>query len=298
MCDQELQPHQITNCSQQAGTIQLETNIWIGVANSTNWTGYIINDCPFDYCVEKPVNISLNSSKERDRQCAFNRSGVLCGECQQGLSLVLATSNCKECSNIYLLLLLPFALAGIALVGFILFFNLTIASGTIHGLIFYSNLLPGIYFTQPSALTVFISWVNLDLGIETCFYNGMSSPAKVLLQLVFPAYLFLLMFLIIILCRYSNFFATLLSKRNPVAALCTLIFMSYSKLLQFIIAALQSTVLEFSGGSEQRAWLYDGNVQYFTPSQTPHFLAAAIIITAGGLLHSTALLFTMVSSLL
>ena len=283
VCDQELQPHQITNCSQQAGTIQLETNIWIGVANSTNWTGYIIHDCPFDYCVEKPVNISLNSSKERDRQCAFDRSGVLCGECQQGLSLVLATSNCRECSNIYLLLLIPFALAGIALVGFILFFNFTIATGTIHGLIFYSNLLPSNYFTQPSALTVFISWVNLDLGIETCFYNGMSSQAKVLLQLVFPAYLFLLMFLIIILCRYSNFFAILLSKRNPVAALCTLIFMSYSKLLQFIIAALQSTVLEFPDGSKQRVWLYDGNVQYFTPSHTPHFLAAAIIITAGGL---------------
>ena len=190
---------------------------------------------------------------------------------------------CKDCSNIYLLLLIPFALAGIALVGFLLFFNFTIATGTVHALIFYSNLLPSNYFTQPSALTVFISWVNLDVGIETCFYNGMSSQAKVLLQLVFPAYLFLLMFLIIILCRYSNFFATLLSKRNPVAALCTLIFMSYSKLIQFIIAALQSTVLEFPDGSKQRVWLYDGNVQYFTPSHTPHFLAAAIIVIAGGL---------------
>ena len=101
VCDQELQPHQITNCSQQAGTIQLETNIWIGVANSTNWTGYIIHDCPFDYCVEKPVNISLNSSQKRDRQCAFNRSGVLCGECQQGLSLVLATSKCVRIAQIF-----------------------------------------------------------------------------------------------------------------------------------------------------------------------------------------------------
>ena len=258
--------------------------MWIGVANSINGTGYIIHDCLFDYCTERPVNISLNSSQQRDRQCAFNRSGVLCGECQQGLSLVLATSKCKECSNIYLLLLLPFALVGIALVAFILFFNITIATGTIYGLIIYSNLLPANYFSQPSILTEFISWVNLDLGIETCFYNGMSSQAKVLLQLVFPAYLFLLIFLIIILCRYSNFFATLLSKRNPVATLCTLILLSYSKLLQFIIAALQSTVLKFPDGSRQRVWLYDGNVQYFTPRHAPHFLAAAIIVTAGGLL--------------
>ena len=289
VCDNKLQPYHIIICNQTDGTVELETNIWINGVSSINGPEYIIQSCPFDYCVEKPVNISLNSSQERDRQCAFNRSGVLCGECQQGLSLVLATSKCKECSNVYLLLTIPFALAGIALVVFILFFNITIATGTIHGLIFYSNLLPVNYFTQPSALTVFISWVNLDLGIETCFYNGMSSQAKVLLQLVFPTFLFLLIFLIIILSRYFNFFATLLSNRNPVAALCTLIFMSYSKLVQFIIAALQSTVLDLPGHIKQRVWTYDANVQYLTPSHTPQFVAAVLILMAGGLF--TLLLF-------
>ena len=289
VCDQELQLYQITDCFQESETIQLETNIWIGVTNSTDRIGYIIHNCPFDYCVKKPLNISLNSSQERDRQCAHNRSGILCGECQQGLSLVLATSKCRACSNTYLLLLIPFALAGIVLIAFILFFNFTIATGTIHGLILFSNLLPTNWFTQPSALTVFISWVNLDLGIETCFYNGMSSQAKVLFQLVFPVYLFLLMFLIIILSRYSNFFAKLLSNRNPVAALCTLTFLSYSKLLQFIIAALQFTVLEFPDGSKQRIWLYDANVQYFISSRIIHFVIAAMIITVGG--SFTLLLF-------
>ena len=136
---------------------------------------------------------------------------------------MLATSRCRKCSNTHILLLIPFALAGMVQIAFILFFNITLATGAIHGLILYSNQLPVNYFTQPNALTVFILWVHLDLGIETCFYNGISSQVKVLLYLVFPAYLFLLMFLIIILCRYSNFFATLLSNRNQVAALCTLV---------------------------------------------------------------------------
>ena len=295
ICDPRLQPYQIRNCSQSAETIKLETNIWIGVEeNSTNGTGYIIHDCPFDYCVEKPVNISLNSSEERDRQCAFNRSGVLCGECQQGLSLVLGTSRCRKCLNIYLLLLIPFALAGIVLVVFILLFNVTIATGTIHGLIFYTNVLAAnkaifLPFTTPNFLTVFISWVNLDLGIETCFYSQMSSQAKVLLQLVFPTYLFLLIFLIIILSKYFALFSKLLSNRNPVAALATLTVLSYSKLLRFIIAALQTTVLEYPDRSQERVWLYDANVQYFTPSHTPRFVAAAIILTAGGMF--TVLLF-------
>ena len=268
--------------------------MWIGVTNSTNGTGYIIHDCPFDYCIEKPVNIGLSSSQERDKQCAFNRSGVLCGECQRGLSLVLATSKCKRCSNVFLLLIIPFALAGVILVGFILLFNVTIATGTIRGLIFYANVLAAnkaifLPFSTPTPLTVFISWVNLDFGIETCFYSSMSSQAKVLLQLVFPAYLFALVFLIIILSKYSVSFSKLLSNRNPVAALCTLIFLSYSKLLQFIIAALKSTVLEFPSNTPRRVWLYDANIKYFDPSHTPQFVAAAIILTVGGFL--TVMLF-------
>ena len=35
----------------------------------------------------------------------------------------------------------------------------------------------------------FISLANLDLGIQTCFYNGMDDYAKMWLQLLFPFYL-------------------------------------------------------------------------------------------------------------
>ena len=59
-CDRRLTQHQITSCFVENGTIELETNIWIGLSNSTNGTGFVIHDCPFDYCVQKPVNISLS----------------------------------------------------------------------------------------------------------------------------------------------------------------------------------------------------------------------------------------------
>lgn len=220
------------------------------------------------------MNLSLNSLYDLDKQCANNRTGNLCGKCQNGLSLVLASSHCKECSNDFLFLLIPFALAGILLVLFILLLNVTVATGTIHGLIFYANILVAnrsifLPFETPNILTVFVSWLNLDLGIETCFYDGMDSQAKVLLQLVFPAYLFLLIFLIIFLCEVSKRFSTVLGNRNPVATLCTLILLSYSKLLRMIIAALQYTFLDYPGGSREIVWLYDGNVQYFSVNHIP-----------------------------
>ena len=77
--------------------------------------------------------------------------------------------------------------------------------------------------------------------------------------------------------------------RNPVAALGTLVLLSYSKLLRFIIAALQYRVLEYPDGSTNTVWLYDGNVQYFTLKHIRQFFAAIVILIADGLF--TILLF-------
>ena len=289
-CDQRLKPY-LTGCAPENGTILVETNVWIEYINTTNATGYVIERCPFDYCVEKPVNISLNSD---DQQCNYNRTGSLCGKCKEGLSLVFASSQCLVCTDYYIFLLIPFALAGIALIGFILILNMTVATGTIHGLIFYANILTAnrsifLPFKAPNILTVFISWLNLDLGIETCFYDGMDSYGKVLLQIVFPTYLFLLIGTIIVLCEYSKRLSVLFGKRNPVAVLGTAILLSYSKLLRTIIAALQNTHLDYPDGSREIVWLYDANVPYFTASHIPRLIAAIIIITVGAVY--TILLF-------
>ncbi len=89
--------------------------------------------------------------------------------------------------------------------------------------------------------------------------------------------------------KHFDSFSKLLSNRNPVAALGTLVLLSYSKLLRFIVAALQNCILEYSNGSSKTIWLFDGNVQYFTTNHIPRFVAAAIILIAGGLF--TVLLF-------
>ena len=291
-CDKRLTQY-ISNCSIENGTIQVNKNVWIKYINSTNSTSkYITHDCPFDYCVEKPATLSLTY---QDDQCAFNRTGTLCGECDEGLSLVFASSECQQCSNYYLFLLLPFAVAGIALVAFILILNMTVATGTIHGLIFYANILAAnrsifLPFDTPNFLTVFISWLNLDLGIQTCFYNRMDSYGKIMLQLVFPAYVFLLIATIIVLCAHSQKIARLLGKKNPEATLYTLVLLSYSKLIRLIIRALQFTTIRYPDGTHETVWLYDANVLYFTASHIPR-LITAIVIPLLGTVYTTLLLF-------
>ena len=239
-----------TSCSVDRGTIDRgSSTFWMGVLyDNDTYEGLILHSvCPFDFCVDAPVAISLD---DLDIQCAHDHSGTLCGACKTNYSIALGTLHCLPCSNAYVALILPFALAGVALVAVIILLNLSVATGTINGLIFYANIVQAnssVFFPRgrTNILTVFIAWLNLDLGIETCFYDGMNTYAFTWLQYLFPFYVWFLIGLIIVISRYSHAVANALGRGKPVATLATLFLLSYSKILRTVIVALTSTRLEY-----------------------------------------------------
>jgi len=234
-----------------------------------------------------------------DEQCEYNRSGVLCGACQNHFSLALGTSRCLPCSNMYLLLALPFALAGIALVSVLILSNLTVSVGTLNGLIFYANIVRAnqeILFPATAnspyrhILTTFITWLNLDLGIQTCFWDGLDAYDKVWLQLVFPVYIWAIIATVIVLSdRYI--LAARLSGRNAVPVLATLFLLSYAKLLRLVVTALAYTTLEYPDGTALTVWLYDGNVEYLKDKHIPLFLLALVLLLFLSIPYTLVLLF-------
>ena len=271
VCDKRIQRF-TDKCDINSSSIQREKNsFW--VSKYGNESGLILYDgrCPFDFCKVQSVNVSLSNPSV---QCDFNRNGTLCGQCNDHYSLALGTLHCHNCTNNYFIaLVLPFALTGIALVMIILLLHLTVDVGTLNGLIFYANIVHSnreAYFQHTREITNFhaiiISWLNLDFGIETCFYNGMDIYAYSWLQFLFPFYLWFLIGAIIFICHYSQRISKSLG-RNPVAALGTVLFLSYGKILNAIIAPLSKTELLFSSNngfdSTRSVWLYDGNVKYF-----------------------------------
>ena len=155
--------------------------------------------------------------------------------------------------------------------------------GTINGLIFYANIVRANHATffppntTNSFLSWFIAWINLDLGIETCFYNGLDAYVKTWLQFVFPLYIWFLVITIIVLSHYFTL-AARLSGRNAVPVLATLFLLSYAKLLQIIITVFQSTELEYSTTFVRKMWLYDGNVDYLIGKHIPLFIAASLLL--------------------
>ena len=196
-------------------------NSWFAYNNTQCITG--TTNCPFDYCNRSNVSFDIMAP---DRQCVANRVGILCGQCQSHLSIMLGSNHCGTCSNWYLFLLPMFALAGIVLVAVLMFLNFSVSIGTINGLLFYANMVKlnkAFFFPNGSVPVVnqFISWLNLDLGIEVCLFDGLDGYWKTWLQFAFPAYLFLLMGGIIVGCRYSVWLCRLCGS-HAVPALATL----------------------------------------------------------------------------
>ena len=204
-------------------------------------------------------------------QCQFNRSGTLCSQCQDHLSMVFGSSRCMECSNLSIILIsVTVIMAGVVLVVFLYLINLTITKGTISGIIFYANIVSindSVFLVNDNVfkpLKVFISFINLDLGIETCFYDGMDSYAKMWLQLFFPFYLLVIAVSIIIVSRYSSRVLRLTYSRS-LPVLATLFLLSYTGILRTVLTVLfsYSAITHLPGGHQQIVWSIDASVPLF-----------------------------------
>ena len=256
-----------------------DSQIWVG-KDAENRT--ICNEfCPVDYCNFTGTWIDIANSP--DTQCAHNRAGRLCGGCMENYSLAIGSSRCVHCpNNNSLALLLFFLLAGVLLVLFITALNFTVTQNAVSGLIFYANIVwiyRNIFFPENQEtnrftllvfLKIFIAWMNLDFGIETCFVQGLTAFWKQWIQFIFPFYIWFIVGLIVIAARYSTKVTRLLPQRRIIPVLATVFLLSYIKLVGIISSALKfSFILEYPNDtiedpkpSVTAVWSVDGNLTY------------------------------------
>lgn len=270
-------------CAIANQTIQKPPNSWVGiVANNTVAIGRF---CLSDNCNQGITLVNLSSKISVDMQCNNYHGGILCGGCQEGLSVTFGSALCRKCSNdSYLLLLIVFGAMGVALVALLFLLNLTVSVGTINGIIFYANIINSnsdVIFRSSGTngftkfLSVFISWLNLDFGIETCFYDGMDNYGKAWLQFVFPFYILLLMGIIIVAGRFSNRIFRW-CKHNVVPAMATLVLLLYTKILRNVAVIFSYTVISvdyMNSSLDSSQWLHDANIEYLEGKHVPLFVA-------------------------
>ena len=278
-CNQLLSTHHF-----QCAIVNKGVRSEITYKSSTNnyWMGYsgqqlVFSDhCPSHYCNTVNSTISTTGLNMEDINTTIqcdpnsNRQGLLCSQCTPGTSSQFGSFRCTQCTFAGLLLV-PFgAVAGIVLILILFLFNFTVLQGDIIGIAFYANVV-GImdefllkYSNRP--FYIILALINLGLGFETCFFDGMDEFSKAIVQFIFPFYLIALLIIIIIAAHKYNLkvFRIRFVARRSVPVLATIMLLTYSGLINAVIYGLQYThIYNVDSGTHQVVWLHQPELEYF-----------------------------------
>ena len=260
----------------------IRTKITYKSSANNYWMGYLgqqlvfSDHCPSHYCNTVNSTISTTGLTMEDInttiQCdpKSNRQGLLCSQCAPGNSSQFGSFRCTQCTFAGLLLV-PFgAVAGIVLIVLLFLFNFTVLQGDIIGIAFYANVV-GImdeFLLKYSVRSFYIplALINLGLGFETCFFDGMDEFSKAIVQFVFPFYLIALLIIIIIAAHKYNLkvFQIRFVARRSVPVLATIMLLTYSGLINAVIYGLQYThIYNVDSGTHRVVWLHQPELEYF-----------------------------------
>ena len=247
------------------------TNVSISISPG-QWLGDVSNVLGFSFFCH-PENCKADATfvnvTDPLSLCQDSKEGVLCGQCRAGLSVVFGASQCIQCSDLWLLSLIGYALSGVLLVALMLYLPLTISRGPLTGIIIAMNLTAASTIDTIEGQSWFlritracVSVINLSLGFPLCLYNGMTPVVKTGLLFVYPVYLWVLMIGFIIFSHYS----TRVSNRtamHSVQVLASLMYLSFSKILMTVIDII-AYIPVHTHNSTITMWYIDGSVPYFS----------------------------------
>ena len=275
--------------------------LWVGEGEN-NSLHYSLN-CPPGYCniysnhdmLIFNVTGSYVSSLHNDIKplCHGSRTGDICGECIPNYSVVFGSTDCRVCSDKrWLLTAIIYIVAGPLLV-FVLFkLNLTLTRGTLNGIIFYAQITNiQQYFNTPCSdcgnesyfikfTSLFISWLNLNLGFPLCFYDGMNELWKAGLSLFFPVYLLLIVTFLAILSHFFTAVSNRLTK-SSVQVLVTAVHLSFTQLLQAILDVFGSAQVFIENENnfyKRTVWYHDGAIVYASTKHQWLMIITSIIV--------------------
>ena len=275
-----------TKCNITTTTISIYSGQWLGHISSDNKSKLgFASVCPPGNC---KIDTPLFNVTDPFSICESSKMGILCSQCQHNMSVVFGSTECRPCSDLWLITIVGYALFGLLLVAIMLVLPLTISEGPLAGIIIAMNItsVSTIDYLDSNnwfvyTARVFVSLMNLNLGFPMCLYNGMTPTVKTAIQFVYPVYLWVLVIGFIIFSHYS----TRISNRTAsysVQVLASLIHLSFSKVLITCIDIIAYVPVHTSQEETVVVWYGDGNVEYLS---SPQHIALFTVGVIGLLLY-------------
>ena len=238
-----------------------------------NNNAFVINDSA------RSINVMIAAdSSNYESLCIDNREGPLCSQCIPGYSVTFGSNECAKCSNWWLLTLIVYGLAGPLLIYLLYALNLTLTTGKLNGIIFYSQMLHNtnalvryhnavthgfvkFIFLCSRGILLLIN-LNVSFNIPLCFYDGMTELWKSGLGLVFPVYLLSIVIGLIVISRYSVRLSNRIAN-SSIQVLVTVVHLSFSTLLTSLFDVFTPVYIHTNTSDAPLVvWQNDGTVEY------------------------------------
>ena len=255
---------------------------WMGRRSVSN-DFVITSNCPLGFCKRIDHLASFKFDKHSDKYavvsllsdvtelCRKHRVGPMCENCEPGYSVVFGSDKCEKCSNNWISLVIVYFVVGPLLLYVIYFFDLTLATGTLNGVIFFGQVSQAgliqsmVLFCdnqQQPYLISFLSLLNMNAPLSTCFYDGMDEIWKTGLRFFFPVYLLSIVGVIILLCKCSSWLSKKFS-RHSTQILVTIMHLSVINLLGLIIDVVIPVTVYTDNGT-YTAWNRNSSIEYLS----------------------------------
>ncbi|CAB4011408.1 Hypothetical predicted protein [Paramuricea clavata] len=239
----------ISRCGDDGKSLYLRKGYWGGPRHSNAIKGksclFSVVECPYGYCQcgSNSMNGLTNQCEcyfnATVNQCVEGREGILCGECKDGLSVVIGSFKCLRCQKNDTLMLIPFFVILTFLVFLFLYFKLDFFSGYLNCWLYTYQiiflLLPDHLLAGDPFMNFIVKLANMKFVFGSwCLWDGMDDLQKTSFGYVAPVYQIFVLFVFI---KLSSKFSIL--QGNFFRPFCTILVLSYSAIVNVTFKQLQ-----------------------------------------------------------
>ena len=286
----------ITGCEINHLQAYYNWHYWIGY-ESDDATDLFFGLCPYHYCsMGQLLPQDANKTILDKFMCGGQRrTGVLCGRCIQGYSVMMnsPTSSCHKCDSVYLgifYLFLSYILPVTVLFYIIMSYNIRITTGLISAYLFFSQIIGNYYYYAPvpvkggtnfsftisSIIATIYSISNLEFFqndmFSYCLFSNAGTVDILAFKLLLSFYPILLVVIYFILrhyciCKYRCFQNWKLSSNSVTHGISAFLVLCFAKINILGFEILKYTELFYINGTSYRKVVYlQGVIMYFGES--------------------------------
>ena len=281
----------VSHCDPDGKRLYVKQGYWAGKAKDGNFSTHV---CPIGYC--KSCDSSTDDCLYHvDQVCerGRNQTSILCGQCDANHTVTIGSDQCKpKCTNLHLLVLIPFAVVLLLIVMVIMLIDLDVFTGYLNAWVYSYQVMrylapDGFLFNDFSEFVIALTNFHIKVGSNSfCLVKGLDDADKLMTMYLIPVYIIVM---VVLLAKMVSAFPHWCFSRRvkaPFRGICTILVLCYTD-----ITYISLRILRFAEVGSEVVVFVNGEIRYFSKRHLYYGIVASLFVVFVSFLFPLFLLF-------